>query len=51
MRQRNGQFRVIDVVAEGVSLALTKRQEFAAILKANGGDVVPLINRLRQISA
>ncbi|MDP6873179.1 MAG: ABC transporter substrate-binding protein [Alphaproteobacteria bacterium] len=51
MRQRNGQFRVIDVVAEGVSLALTKRQEFAAILKANGGDVAPLITRLRQISA
>ncbi len=51
MRQRNGQYRVIDVVAEGISLALTKRQEFAAILKANGGQVAPLIDRLRHISA
>ena len=51
MRQRNGQYRVIDVVAEGISLALTKRQEFAAILKANGGKVAPLIDRLRHISA
>ncbi len=51
MRQRNGQFRVIDVVAEGISLALTKRQEFAAIIKANGGKVAPLIIRLRDISA
>jgi len=51
MRQRNGQFRVIDVVAEGISLALTKRQEFAAIIKANGGNVAPLIQRLRQIAA
>ena len=51
MRQRGGQFRVIDVVAEGISLALTKRQEFAAILKANGGKVAPLIVRLRHISA
>ena len=51
MRQRNGQFRVIDVVAEGISLALTKRQEFAAIIKANGGKVNPLIVQLRRISA
>jgi ABC-type transporter MlaC component len=51
MRQRNGKFRVIDVVAEGISLALTKRQEFAAINKANGGKVAPLIHRLLQIMA
>jgi phospholipid transport system substrate-binding protein len=51
MRQSNGQFRVIDVVAEGISLALTKRQEFAAIIKSNGGDVAQLIDRLRHISA
>jgi phospholipid transport system substrate-binding protein len=51
MRQRNGQFRVIDVVAEGISLALTKRQEFAAIIKANGGKVAPLIHKLLKITA
>ena len=39
--------RVIDVVAEGISLALTKRQEFAAIIKANGGNVAPLIDQPR----
>ena len=31
-------------------MAMTKRQEFAAIMKANGGDVVPLIERLRRTS-
>ena len=51
MRQSNGQFRVIDVVAEGISLALTKRQEFAAIIKSNGGDMAQLIKRLRHIPA
>ena len=51
MRQHNGQFRVIDVVAGGISLALTKRQEFAAIIKANGGKVARLIHRLLQITA
>jgi phospholipid transport system substrate-binding protein len=47
LRSRNGAYRVIDVVAEGISLALTKRQEFAAIIRANGGQVSPLINSLR----
>ena len=51
MRRRDGQFRVIDVVAEGISLALTKRQEFAAIIKANGGNVAQLIDRLKEIPA
>ena len=51
MRQNNGQFRVIDVVAEGISLALTKCQEFAAIIKSNGGDVAQLIDRLRRLPA
>jgi ABC-type transporter MlaC component len=39
------------VVAEGISLALTKRQEFAAIIKANGGNVAQLIDRLKEIPA
>jgi len=47
MRRRNGEYRVIDVVAEGISLALTKRQEFAAIIRASGGQVSPLIDTLR----
>lgn len=47
LRSRNGAYRVIDIVAEGVSLALTKRQEFAAIIRANGGRISPLIDSLR----
>lgn len=47
LRARNGAYRVIDVVAEGISLALTKRQEFAAIIRANGGQVSPLIQTLQ----
>ena len=35
---------------EGVSLALTKRQEFAAIIGANGNDVGGLIRKLAENS-
>ena len=51
MHQLNGQFRLIDVVAEGISLVLTKSQEFAVIIKANGGKGAPLIHSLLQITA
>ena len=50
LRPRDGQFRIIDVVIEGVSLALTKRQEFAAITGANGNDVGGLIRKLAENS-
>jgi phospholipid transport system substrate-binding protein len=46
MRSRDGAYRVIDVVAEGISLAVTKRQEFAAILSSTGGRVASLIDKL-----
>tara|TARA_R110002167_G_scaffold252131_2_gene458428 strand:- start:344 stop:1120 length:777 start_codon:yes stop_codon:yes gene_type:complete len=46
LRPREGQFRIIDIVAEGVSLALTKRQEFAAIIGAGGNDLDGLIRKL-----
>lgn len=46
LRPRDGQYRIIDVVVEGVSMALTKRQEFTAIISASGNDLDGLIARL-----
>ena len=42
MRDRNGRFVVIDLMVEGLSMAQTQRQEFASILRANGGRVEDL---------
>jgi phospholipid transport system substrate-binding protein len=47
MRDRDGRFVIIDLVIEGVSMALTQRQEFASILRANGGRVEELVLVLR----
>jgi len=48
MRHRNGRFIVIDLVVEGVSMAQTQRQEFASILRSNGGRVEDLITVLKK---
>ncbi|MBC7799533.1 MAG: ABC transporter substrate-binding protein [Gemmatimonadaceae bacterium] len=39
-------FRIIDVVAEGISLRLTQRSDYAAYLGRNGGDVGALIRAM-----
>ncbi len=46
VRPRDGQYRVTDVVFEGISMALTKREEYAAVIQANGGRIDPLIEKL-----
>jgi phospholipid transport system substrate-binding protein len=41
-------FKVIDVVVEGVSMALTQRSEFASVIQRGGGSVDVLIAHLEQ---
>ncbi len=48
VRQRNGKFGVIDVVVEGVSLSVTQRQEYAAVIQRNGGQIDGLLALMRQ---
>jgi len=43
--------RVIDVIAEGTSLRLTQRSDYAAFLSRNGNSIPALINALRQQAA
>jgi len=50
VRNRNG-FKVIDVMVEGVSMALTQRDEFAAIIQQRGGKVEGLLAALRKKTA
>ena len=41
-------FKVIDVIVEGVSMVITQRDEFAAIINQNGGKVDGLLTALRK---
>lgn len=43
-----GQPRIVDLIAEGTSLRLTQRSEFASVVTRGGGQVSALITALRQ---
>jgi len=45
---RTGQYKITDVYVSGVSMKVTERDEFAAVIQRNGGRVDALIAQLRQ---
>ncbi len=48
VRLRDSAYRVIDVMVEGVSMSVTQRDEFAAVIRQNGGKVEGLLAALRR---
>ena len=42
------EFKIIDIVIEGVSMVITQREEFAAIINSNGGTIDGLLVALRK---
>jgi phospholipid transport system substrate-binding protein len=47
VRQKEGKMGVVDVVVEGVSLSVTQRQEYAAVIQNNGGNIEGLLQVMR----
>ena len=48
VRESDGSFKILDIVAEGVSMAITLRSEYSTVLKNNGGQLAPLTDALRE---
>ena len=48
VRLRDKSYRVIDVVVEGVSMSVTQRDEFAAVIRRSGGKIEGLLDALRR---
>ncbi len=48
VRKRDQRYKIVDIVAEGVSIAVTLRSEYVSVLKQNGGDVDALTRVLRE---
>ncbi len=44
----SGQPKIVDLIAEGTSLRLTTRSEYASIVTRNGGNVAALLTAMRQ---
>ncbi len=50
--RRNGDgWRITDIIVEGVSMALTYRQEYASFIQKNDGKVQALIDRMKSKAA
>ena len=41
-------YKITDVIVEGISMAVTERQEFASVIQRGGGQVEALLKLLRQ---
>lgn len=48
VRETDGTFKILDIVAEGVSMAIALRSEYGTVLKNNGGQLPPLTEALRE---
>ena len=48
VRKKKNRFVVIDIMVEGVSMALTQRSDFAAVIQRGGGKVDVLLEHLRK---
>lgn len=46
LREKNGSYRIIDIIVEGVSMAMSYRNEYTSFLQAHGGQVSALTREL-----
>tara|TARA_B100000029_G_scaffold388942_1_gene385222 strand:+ start:671 stop:1282 length:612 start_codon:yes stop_codon:yes gene_type:complete len=51
VRKTGDDHKIIDVIVEGVSMAITQRDEFASVIRRGGGGVETLIAELRNKSS
>ena len=47
LRREANTFKIFDVVVEGISMSVTQRDDFAAVIQRNGGKVEGLLASLR----
>jgi len=48
MRRESNAFKIFDVVVEGISMSVTQRDDFAAVIQRNGGKIEGLLASLRE---
>ena len=47
VRYKNRKYQIVDVIVEGVSMSVTQRSDFAAVIQRGGGDIQVLLTHLR----
>ena len=51
LQRREGRWRVVDIMVEGISMMVTQRSEFTAVIQREGGSVSALNAKLRTINS
>lgn len=44
-----GNFKIVDVVIEGISMGITQRNEYSAVIDSNGGKIDSLLAKMEEI--
>ena len=48
VRGKNGIYKIVDIMVEGISMVVTQKSEFASFIQKNGGSLGPLLIELRK---
>lgn len=48
VRAREGKFKIVDLMVEGLSMGQTQRSEFSSFIRQNGGTVDGLLSEIRR---
>lgn len=48
VRFKKDHYKIVDVIVEGVSMALTQRSDFSSVIQRGGGKIDVLLDHLRQ---
>lgn len=51
VRGNAGTYKVVDIIIEGMSMVITQRDEFAAVIRRSGGKFEGLLVRLREMTS
>ncbi len=51
LREKDGDFKIVDIIVEGVSMAMSYRNEYSAFLQQNGGNLPALTAELNKKAA
>ncbi|MCH7937252.1 MAG: ABC transporter substrate-binding protein [Proteobacteria bacterium] len=48
VRGKAGNYKIVDIMVEGISMVVTQKSEFASFIRKNGGSLGPLLMELRK---
>ncbi len=48
VRYKDGHYKIVDVIVEGVSMSVTQRSDFSAVIQRGGGNIQVLLDHLKK---